>query len=472
MGRIFYGSRTKKGIASITNKGTIYGIMPGLAPTAGKSNSIKRHIKTHSVSNQVIPEDPYLGLEYMKGDNPEGKYLLSKNPVGSGGIHVKGNTARKCCSRGSKVTTDFYGKPELIDNCNCKNIDTVENEKDLRKLLDSNNKQKCVKTKGSIVINVSSSDDVLVIPANKQLCISIGSEITINFTNYNNKFDSSQYLLTNNGEINIDGVLQFVNYDKKTYFDVVGYIIKNNNKINNYNSIILNANTRNCILYYDSSNSVLNNRMGEITCSCIGGPLTGCLITCNGALHNNDGVIQYNFSENIFGQVVYGIGAFLYVGGVLNNEAGIIKVTMSNGEHICTGNSLFTVDGIINNGSNGLIHIIKEKYNEHISSGGFMTIQNNGRFVNNNNGVCMIENITLKNNAVITMSDNSILDNSNGGTLRTRNPELYSVFTISSNTIQINNKNGIVCYDDVKPTVFDSGPGLYPSPEKITITKC
>ena len=65
----------------ITNNTNIYGIMGGLAPM--KNISAATHISYkigHARLHQDIPLDPEEGLEYMLGDNPMGKYLLSKNP--------------------------------------------------------------------------------------------------------------------------------------------------------------------------------------------------------------------------------------------------------------------------------------------------------------------------------------------------------------------------------------------------------
>lgn len=90
------GSR-RTNINSITH----YGIMGGLAPKSNVPTSVKRFMSLHGSSTQPIPSKPFLGLKYMKGFNPLGKYLLSKNPQCSGGI---GRMA-KVYSRGTYSTS-------------------------------------------------------------------------------------------------------------------------------------------------------------------------------------------------------------------------------------------------------------------------------------------------------------------------------------------------------------------------------
>ena len=78
--------------ASITNKQSQFGIMGGLAnhTTCGASSN-------RATNRLVIPLDAVKGLVYMKTHN-----LLSKNPLGSGGI---GKVVKE-----SHVIVDVQGK--------------------------------------------------------------------------------------------------------------------------------------------------------------------------------------------------------------------------------------------------------------------------------------------------------------------------------------------------------------------------
>ena len=78
-------SKRARNVASITNRTTIFGIMGGVAPRsriAANQSAIRNKARNH----QTIPLTPAAGLRYMQGDNPMGRYMLSRNPQCSGGV--------------------------------------------------------------------------------------------------------------------------------------------------------------------------------------------------------------------------------------------------------------------------------------------------------------------------------------------------------------------------------------------------
>ena len=78
-------SKRARNVASLTNQTTIYGIMGGLAPRA-RIMANQSAIRNKARNQQTIPLKPIPGLAYMKGGNPMGRYMLSRNPQCSGGV--------------------------------------------------------------------------------------------------------------------------------------------------------------------------------------------------------------------------------------------------------------------------------------------------------------------------------------------------------------------------------------------------
>ena len=111
MKRIVHGSRLKGSNGQkITNNTNIYGIMGGLAPMKNISAATHRSYRIgHARVHQDIPLDPEEGLEYMLGDNPMGKYLLSKNPQCAGGVGKMAILAKK-----RAYTKSTYSSGELM----------------------------------------------------------------------------------------------------------------------------------------------------------------------------------------------------------------------------------------------------------------------------------------------------------------------------------------------------------------------
>jgi hypothetical protein len=96
------GPKRVRNIQSTTNKITIYGDMGGLIPTANRrvvNDAARRNKGANNISIPVPglgPPGPgaptgasSAAVAYMMGQNPTGRYLLSRNPSCSGGVGRK-----------------------------------------------------------------------------------------------------------------------------------------------------------------------------------------------------------------------------------------------------------------------------------------------------------------------------------------------------------------------------------------------
>tara|TARA_Y100000389_G_scaffold184407_1_gene202812 strand:+ start:1008 stop:1358 length:351 start_codon:yes stop_codon:yes gene_type:complete len=100
------GPKRVRSIQSTTNKITIYGDMGGLIPTANRrvANDAARRNKGANNINIPVPGlgapaantfgavptgASSTGIAYMMGQNPTGRYMLSRNPSCSGGVGRK-----------------------------------------------------------------------------------------------------------------------------------------------------------------------------------------------------------------------------------------------------------------------------------------------------------------------------------------------------------------------------------------------
>lgn len=119
MRKTIRGTRTRGSKDSVTNKISTFGIMGGLAPQRGLPNYITQYINRRSIGKIVIPSAPEPGLVYMQGANPMDKYLLSKNPVGSGGVG-KMIPNIPCCSSGTLVNM----RPKMVNLTDIDNSNT------------------------------------------------------------------------------------------------------------------------------------------------------------------------------------------------------------------------------------------------------------------------------------------------------------------------------------------------------------
>ena len=111
MRRTIHGARTKGGsVAKLTNNTLIFGIMGGLAPMRNiKASTHVGYRVGDARMHQDIPLDHKRGLVYMMGQNPMGKYMLSRNPQCAGGIGRMAST-----SSSGAYTTPTRGKKVFI----------------------------------------------------------------------------------------------------------------------------------------------------------------------------------------------------------------------------------------------------------------------------------------------------------------------------------------------------------------------
>lgn len=114
MRRTGYGRARSKD--SLQNKISTYGIMGGLAPKVGRPKYMTDYINKRSTGTLEIPLKPIEGLLYMEGQNPLRKYLLSKNPAGSGGVG-KMMPNMRCCGLGTRSTL----RPKMVNTTNVNN---------------------------------------------------------------------------------------------------------------------------------------------------------------------------------------------------------------------------------------------------------------------------------------------------------------------------------------------------------------
>jgi hypothetical protein len=88
-GAIINGNRTRGTIGSLTNRTDQGWFLSGLAPKTGISVTWRATRELKANNKIVIPKKPKAGLHYMMGNNPSGRYMLSKNPQCSGGVGRK-----------------------------------------------------------------------------------------------------------------------------------------------------------------------------------------------------------------------------------------------------------------------------------------------------------------------------------------------------------------------------------------------
>ena len=96
------GPKRVRNIQSTTNSIKIYGVMGGLIPSANRRIVNDSARRNKGANNMIIPV-PGLGapgsgapagassvaVAYMMGQNPTGRYMLSRNPSCSGGVGRK-----------------------------------------------------------------------------------------------------------------------------------------------------------------------------------------------------------------------------------------------------------------------------------------------------------------------------------------------------------------------------------------------
>ena len=101
------GSKKARNINSVTNRTSIYGDLGGLVTTVGRRSSNRSAIRNKGTNNIVMPvpglgpagdvtiagvvvpvpaNSGTTGRAYMMGQNPTGRYMMSRNPACSGGV--------------------------------------------------------------------------------------------------------------------------------------------------------------------------------------------------------------------------------------------------------------------------------------------------------------------------------------------------------------------------------------------------
>jgi hypothetical protein len=99
-------SKRARNVASITNRTTTFGIMGGLAPRS-RIAANQSAIRNKARNQQTIPLKPVPGLNYMKGNNPMGRVMLSRNPQCSGGVGRTSGGGFAGCSPANNVSASF-----------------------------------------------------------------------------------------------------------------------------------------------------------------------------------------------------------------------------------------------------------------------------------------------------------------------------------------------------------------------------
>jgi hypothetical protein len=99
-------SKRARNVASITNRTTTFGIMGGLAPRS-RIAANQSAIRNKARNQQTIPLKPVPGLNYMKGNNPMGRVMLSRNPQCSGGVGRTSGGGFAGCSPANNISASF-----------------------------------------------------------------------------------------------------------------------------------------------------------------------------------------------------------------------------------------------------------------------------------------------------------------------------------------------------------------------------
>ena len=184
MRRTVHGARTRGGsVAKLTHNTKVFGIMGGLAPMRNASvSTLRGYREGHAKLQQNIPLDPVRGLNYMRGENPLNKYLLSQNPAGTGGVGTMWSARKKCnCDQPSLIKTLLP-----VDNCRLpppkKNQTIIQHiNKSNIQLLTQNPPPKNVYY---VVTEAVSSNNALFLDPTSTLCISSGGSIDLSQSTY------------------------------------------------------------------------------------------------------------------------------------------------------------------------------------------------------------------------------------------------------------------------------------------------
>ena len=99
-------SKKANGVASVSNRTTIFGTMGGIAPRS-RIAANQSAVRNKARNQQTIPLAPGPGLSYMKGNNPMGRVMLSRNPQCSGGVGRTAGGGFAGCGATSNVSNSL-----------------------------------------------------------------------------------------------------------------------------------------------------------------------------------------------------------------------------------------------------------------------------------------------------------------------------------------------------------------------------
>jgi hypothetical protein len=86
---IINGNRSRGRVSTLTHRTDQGWFLSGLAPRTGKSVTWRAARELRANNKIEIPKEAKAGYNYMLGNNPSGRYMLSRNPQCSGGVGRK-----------------------------------------------------------------------------------------------------------------------------------------------------------------------------------------------------------------------------------------------------------------------------------------------------------------------------------------------------------------------------------------------
>jgi hypothetical protein len=166
------GSKKARHTPSITNKTSIFGIMGGLSSSIGTSNvAVYRHkqIKGSRGLPQLYGKPINYQQTYLKTN-----YLLSINPLGSGGVSKKSSMFHKSCNCSQSHSSESL-KNESLKNESLKN-ESLKNE--------------CLNYEYNLIASGLSKPISIIYDNNNILYATIDSDNSIYIINPDNTFDT------------------------------------------------------------------------------------------------------------------------------------------------------------------------------------------------------------------------------------------------------------------------------------------
>ena len=83
------GNRARGAVSTLTHRTDQGWFVNGLAPKTGKSVTWRSARQLKAANKIEIPRGAKAGYNYMLGNNPSGRNMLSRNPQCSGGVGRK-----------------------------------------------------------------------------------------------------------------------------------------------------------------------------------------------------------------------------------------------------------------------------------------------------------------------------------------------------------------------------------------------